>query len=112
MVKIILLLKRREGMSLEAFREYYEKNHVPLARAQLLPPGIRYVRHYVQPLGEVSSEPYDCVTEVWFADRAQMEATFAKATASDFAAVLADDEAKVFDRATMRYYCVYEEHDS
>jgi hypothetical protein len=46
--KILLFMKRRPGMSVEDFREYYETKHVPLA--EKYSSGIsRYVRRYVDP---------------------------------------------------------------
>jgi EthD domain len=113
MVKLVLLLKRRAGMSVEDFRKYYETTHSVLGK-KILPSAIRYQRRYLQALGaapgyEAVGETYDCITEVWFADHAAMEAALVAAAAPDAAALLAEDEAKLFDRSKIRFYLVEEE---
>ena len=44
--KILLFMKRRPGMSFEAFKDYYENHHVPLALKYTS--GVkRYLRRYL-----------------------------------------------------------------
>jgi EthD domain len=47
--KILLFMKRRAGMSVEDFRDYYENHHVPLVTKGAPSLG-RYVRRYIEPL--------------------------------------------------------------
>ena len=113
MVKLVLLLKRRAGMSVEDFRKYYETTHSALGK-KLLPTAVRYQRRYLQAIGaspgyEATGETYDCITEVWFADQAAMEAGLAVAAEPEAAALLANDEEKLFDRSKIRFYVVDEE---
>ena len=111
MVKMILLLKRREGMSVEDFQAYYETRHALLGR-KLLHNALRYERRYLQALGDGLGETYDCITEVWFADQAALEAALARAAEPENAALLAEDESKLFDRSKIRFYVVTDERAS
>ena len=46
--KILLLMKRKPGISMEEFRDHYENNHIPLCRPYMS--GIaRYFRRYLEP---------------------------------------------------------------
>jgi hypothetical protein len=113
MVKLILLLKRRAGMSFDDFVDYYETTHCVLGR-KLLPTALHYERRYLRSLGGVMEnsgpdDTYDCITEVWFADRAALDAALAHAAEPGNAALLAADEAKLFDRSKIRFYVVENE---
>ncbi len=75
MFKVMVLLKRKPGLSLEQFIERYEAEHVPLVvgRASGM---ISYTRHYLHPTSNVAygaegAEPeYDLVIEFLYKDRA------------------------------------------
>lgn len=113
MVKFVLLLKRRAGMSFDDFVDYYETHHSVLGR-KLLPTALHYERHYVRAIGGVvehtgPDDTYDCITEVWFEDRAAMDAALASAAQPQNAALLAEDELKLFDRSKIRFYVVEKE---
>ena len=69
-VKFIALIKKKEGLSQEAFKEYYETKHVPLV-ASIYNKWSRYIRNYTgdgvflhPDLGNQIS--YDAITEFWF----------------------------------------------
>ncbi len=47
MVTMILMLKRRSGMSKEAFRDYYENGHAMMAKKYFAHLFMDYRRHYV-----------------------------------------------------------------
>jgi uncharacterized protein (TIGR02118 family) len=66
MLKYIALLKRKEGMSLEAFRAYILNKHVPIASQ------IPSMREYRISVVEEDSPDllYDAVAEHWFDDAA------------------------------------------
>jgi uncharacterized protein (TIGR02118 family) len=109
MFKMLIFLKRKPGMSREAFREYYENVHVKIA---LKHPGQmkRYMRRYVRPLpnpltGEVEEMDFDVVTECWFDSK---EAFAASLMPDDIRAEIAADEENVFDRSKIRYVTVSE----
>ncbi len=83
MLKVISLLKRKEGMSLEEFRRWALEEHPPLGRKL---PGIRHYRMSVV-LEDSPDLPYHAVSEFWFDDDEARKAAFAtpegKAAAED-----------------------------
>jgi len=115
MFKLIVLAKRRPGMTREEFRDYYEKHHAVLVR-NLTPLMRKYRRNYLAPLtgtgplpGTEQEPPFDCVTEAWF-DRAEdFQRTVAQLAAQpEKTAALASDEEQLFDRATIRMFAAHE----
>jgi uncharacterized protein (TIGR02118 family) len=85
-LKVISLLKRKEGMSLEEFRKWALEEHPPLGKKL---PGIRKYRMSVV-IEDNPNFPYDAVSEFWFDDNDARMAAFAtpegKAAAEDAAA--------------------------
>ncbi len=74
MVKVILLLNRREGMSVDEFRRYAREQHAPLL---LQLPGLtRLVVNYAQPDPTGTPPPYDAIAEDWFESVEAMGAAF------------------------------------
>jgi hypothetical protein len=77
-LKVMLLLKRKPGLSLEEFIDHYEHVHVPLA-AKYTAGLLHYERHYLHPgsyvlFGDEVKEPeYDVLTELWYEDRASFD---------------------------------------
>jgi EthD domain len=117
MFKVMMLLKRKPGMSLQEFIERYESEHVPLAERYAT--RIKhYARHYLHPGSyvihgdEVAEPEYDVITELWYDDRdafeQQQESLRGRPDA--IAAVIADEE-KIFDRTKSRTVYV-EDHVS
>jgi uncharacterized protein (TIGR02118 family) len=111
--KILLLMKRRPGMSVEAFRDYYENRHVPLALKYDGGAITRYVRRYLEPqpnaeLGTNEELPYDVVSELWFEDEAAFRATLHYMTTSVMPDDVVADELNLFDRPSMRIATVIE----
>ena len=72
MFKAIILLTRREGMSREAFREWWIEQHAPLAR-QL--PGVRDACFNL--VAEGPDEAPDGISELWFDSQEAFEAAYA-----------------------------------
>ena len=62
MLKVVSLLKRKEGMSLEEFRVWALEEHPELGKKL---PGIRHYRMSVV-LEDNPDLPYDAVSEYWF----------------------------------------------
>ncbi|MDT0306636.1 EthD family reductase [Streptomyces sp. DSM 44917] len=64
-IKLVLLAKRREGMSVEEFRRHSRQTHAPLV-AQL--PGLRrYYQSYTRDSWYgISEPPFDAAYHVWF----------------------------------------------
>ena len=90
MLKVISLLKRKEGMSFQAFRQWALEEHPPLGKKL---PGIRHYRMSVV-LEDNPELPYDAVSEFWFDDHEARLAAFAteagKAAGADAAAHCSD----------------------
>lgn len=111
MIKAIALLRRKDGLSREAFIAYYETRHAPLIRT-LLPHIADYCRNYVVREGAFTSEvatlDFDSVTEMRFASRAHYDAFLTAAADPQTAALIAQDEENVFDRAATRMFVVDE----
>jgi uncharacterized protein (TIGR02118 family) len=116
MFKLLILTKRKAGMSLQEFREYYEKRHAVLV--QRITPLMRgYRRNYLTPvLGASAGEaepPYDCVAEAWFDTEEDFRLTLDSLVCDPHkTAVLAEDEAKLFDRSTIRWCTATESHNN
>lgn len=73
MVKLVALLKRKEGLTREAFAEWWITHHAPIAK-QL--PGLRGYRINLTMPSE--DEPmFDGTAELWFDSVEAMEAAFA-----------------------------------
>lgn len=115
MIKFVAILARREGMSHEDFRAYYEERHVPLIRE--LNPWMRdYRRSYVD-FATVSGgmtmttdwkPDFDVITEIWFDDREAFEKGKTAMTAPEAAERIAQDEARFIDRSRKRMFFVDE----
>jgi uncharacterized protein (TIGR02118 family) len=115
-MKILLFMKRKPGMSMDAFKDYYENHHVPLALAN----GggneagiVRYVRRYLTPLPHAESGtneelPYDVVSELWFDNEAIFRGTVDYLSTTVMNEAVIADELNLFDRPTMRMAIVEE----
>lgn len=115
MFKILAFLKRKPGLSREAFRRYYEAEHAPLI-AEVAPPMRLYRRNFLQ-FGDdanlrADALDFDVVTEMEFADRAAFETWMAAMRADDAAGRVADDELKFIDRGSIRACVVEQEGQS
>ncbi len=104
--KIIFTMKRRSGMSVEDFRNYYESNHAPLAETYLS--GVsRYIRRYANPVSRpeagANNEPlFDVITELWFDNEDNFNNTVKWVATEVMPQEIMVDEEKFFDRASMR----------
>jgi uncharacterized protein (TIGR02118 family) len=75
MLKVILLLHRREGMSVEDFRHYWRHTHAPLL---LQLPGLRRLVFNYGRSDETGGAPaYDGVSEDWFESAEALQLAFA-----------------------------------
>ncbi len=106
MIKLVYVIVRREGMSAEAFRDYWLNQHGPLVAAQAK---ALKLRKYVQshPIDEAASEgmravrgmrgPADGVTEVWWDSLEDFQSAYATPQGQESSRILAEDEAKFID---------------
>ena len=78
MIKMIITLKRREGMSHEEFVRYQRNIHRPLLES--IPETRHYLRRFVVsypvPATDYPNPSYDSVVEAWFDSREDMHALF------------------------------------
>jgi uncharacterized protein (TIGR02118 family) len=107
MHKLLLMMKRRPGMGLAEFRHYYENQHVPLCM-RYMQGAERYVRRYLEPSPGFDEPEFDVITELWFKDRAAVDAIIAIMARDGMPADVIADEANLFDRARTRAYAVEE----
>jgi uncharacterized protein (TIGR02118 family) len=113
MMKLIALLKRRPGMTLEDFRNYYESTHSKFADALKGGKAVRYVRRYFKPIphplgGKVAEPEFDAMNEMWFEDEAQFQRAMEIFSDPALAKSIAQDEPNLFDVAKIRHYIVDE----
>ncbi len=116
MIKLITLLKRKPGMTLQEFIDYYEANHRVIGEKYLRGHACHYVRRYLHSTpdpasGELREAEYDVLMEIWFPDQAAFEAAMAAVTEPEAAKEIADDEARLFD-LTKRCTFTVEEFES
>ena len=86
MLKVMSMMKRKDGMSYAEFRNWALNEHPPLAEKL---PGLRGYRMNV-PIADNPDSPYDAISEMWFDDDAARLAAFGtdagKAAGADAAA--------------------------
>ena len=110
--KILLFMKRRPGMSMADFMDYYENRHVPLA-LKYASRMSGYKRRYLTPqpnpaTGTVEELPYDVITELSFKDEATQQGTLKFITSSVMPEEIVEDEKQLFDRPKQRIATVVE----
>lgn len=114
-VKLVMPMKRRPGMTIEEFREYYEAHHRRLGEKYLAGYATRYVRRFLNPLqardGTLTDPEYDVILEIWYPDMERFEACGQRLSEPDIAREIREDEEKLFNMDFMRSYLV-EEHES
>ena len=115
-IKIVGLFKRRPGMTVAEFREHYETRHRLLGEKYLSGYASRYLRRFLDPMptqvaGKAGQAEYDVIMEVWYADQATYEAARTRMATPQAAREILEDEERLFDRPTMRFFLV-EEHES
>ena len=112
MVQIAFLLKRKAGLTHQQFREYYEKNHAPLAR-RLLPLFQHYSRFfitqdegYVPPHMQAQNMQFDVITHITFETQADYDKHLEMLKDPALAAELSADEEKFIDRDASVFFTV------
>jgi uncharacterized protein (TIGR02118 family) len=111
--KILLFMKRRPGMTFEAFQDYYENHHVPLCEKYTSPGVSRYLRRFLTPhrnpeTGATEELQFDVITELWFEDEATFRGTVKYLATSIMPDEVVEDEKQLFDRARTRMATVVE----
>jgi uncharacterized protein (TIGR02118 family) len=114
MIKLMVLAKRKPGLTMEEFREHYETRHAPLAR-RLLPYMQGYVRNYVR--HDVSHSPeglegsgtgpdFDVATEITIASQEDYERLMARLAEPEVQRAIAEDEERFVDRGATKMFFV------
>jgi uncharacterized protein (TIGR02118 family) len=104
MVTVVTLIKRKGGMDVAAFQDYWRTRHPEVVTA--LPGVRRYVQSHVLPAAYQRGEPpFDGLAEVWADGTDALRAM----TASPAYAAVREDEARFIERASM-VVLVTEEH--
>ena len=108
MIKTIMLLKRRPGMSVEAFRAYYESKHRVIGEKYLKGRAKKYQRRFLaappDPVtGHRPETEYDVLLEVWYSDRDAYETTMAELTKPEARLEIEEDESHLFDAQRMYF---------
>lgn len=117
-VKVVGLFKRKPGLSIEEFVDYYENHHIKLFEDHISHPGVlRYARRHLEtftglasPLTTPKSGGYDVIMEVWYSDRELFD-TFKGQSNPDFSEIVKKDEENLFDRDSMVMF-LSEDHES
>ena len=88
MIKLVMPMKRRPGMSVEEFREYYETRHRLIGEKYLKGYVSKYMRRFTNPNvdrdGQLRDPEYDVFLEIWYPDQETMEACGKKPRRSVF----------------------------
>jgi uncharacterized protein (TIGR02118 family) len=118
MLKAVVLLKSKQGLTRDEFIHHYEQNHVPLVR-KLLPSIGRYVRNYLSPdsvsasrqhaAASTAPTPYfDVITELWFDDQPAYDRFVAALGDPAISRELQQDEERFLDRTVVQTFPVIE----
>jgi EthD domain len=111
--KILLFMKRRPGMTFEAFRDYYENHHVLVCEKYISSGVSRYVRRFLTPqpnpgTGATEDLQFDVITELWFEDEATFRGTVKYLATGILPDDVVADEKQLFDRDKTRMATVVE----
>ena len=112
MIKLIMPMKKRPGLTTAEFRDYYEAKHRRIGEKYLKGFATHYVRRYLSALpdrsGDLKDPEYDVVLEIWYPDEATFQACAAKLAEPAAAKEIREDEERIFDTQFMRSYIVEE----
>ena len=114
MIKTVALLKRRQSLSTEEFRAYYESTHRLIGEKYLGGHAVKYMRRYLNPASDAAAATFgpegdfDVILEIWYPDRETYEAVAERLQAPEAAAEILADELKLFDRAKNRFFSLTE----
>ena len=112
-VKLVALLKRKPGTSMEEFEEHYENVHIPLV-LRIAPHICHYIRNYIYHdsalanLDSLPSASCDVITEAWFETEEDFRKFNEDIARPEVRQLIIDDEMKFLDRAAHRMFLVKE----
>ena len=114
MIKVVGFLKRRPGMSISEFRDYYESTHRLIGERVLGGYACHYARRFLDSYSEPADAPfgsegdYDVIMEIWYPSEAAYAAAQAHLSSPEIRAEIVADEEKLFDRPRNRFFTVVE----
>ena len=112
MIKLVMPMKRRPGMSVAEFREYYENQHRLIGEKYLDGYAVKYLRRFTNPTvdrdGETREPEYDVFLEIWYPDEETMTACSSVLSSPAAQEEILNDEKQLFDTRFMRSYIVDE----
>jgi len=104
-MKVIALLKRKNGITHEEFSRHWEEKHGPLA-ARMLEPWFRgYIQDHVLPLPGAEEPPIDGLDEMWVDDLESWQALY-EFYMGDEGKPMRDDEAQFLDSSSTVIFLV------
>ena len=105
MVKLIVLVKRKQELSREDFVRQYEE-WAPMV-LKYFTSMKRYVRNHIIPTPGGKELDFDCITEQWYEDNDALKAAGSFLQSND-GQVVRDNESKFIDYSKMVYFVVDE----
>lgn len=114
MIKTVGLLKRRKGMSVEEFRDYYESKHRVIGEKYLGGHACKYMRRYLNPSSDPAAATFgadgdfDAILEIWYPDATTADSVRKRLAEPEAAAEILADELKLFDRDRNRFFTLTE----
>jgi len=121
MFKVMWLMKRKEGTSMQELIDYYENKHSVLGanlfRENNFRP-VKYARRYLHPMphpmpeqAERSEPEYDVAMEMWFNSRADFDRMLEFSMPEEVADMIIADENRFLNRARVAVF-ILEEHET
>jgi hypothetical protein len=113
-MKIVILIKKKAGLTREQFIHHYESSHAVIGKRLLGHLWTRYVRNYPRALLEYQPEKhaiddgYDAVTEIWLKSPAALEEMTRIINVPENNKLILEDEEKFQDRQKTRLLIVDE----
>ena len=118
MIRLVFALRRKPGMALEEFHDYWRRQHGPLVASFAEDLNVlRYVQTHTIEDGSNEAaqkargamEPhYDGVADLWWSTEAELEAAMASEAGQAAGAALLEDEAKFIDLPQSPLWFAYE----
>ena len=118
MIKMVVEVWRKEGMSFEAFTRRWLNEHGALVKRHAEAMGFqRYIQSHKQPSAEIEAfaegrgwkQPPDGLTEVWWESEAAMQAALSTPAGQAASAALAADEVQFIEMSKISAFLAVEE---
>jgi hypothetical protein len=119
MFKLIITVRKRAGMTLNEFTDYYKTKHLPflgktlphtsrgptLMRLNIVKPDDPFLKVVGDNRAD-SNPPFDCISEIGFENREDAEAAMATFFDPKYLDKVKQDERNFVDLSSIRYYVV------